>query len=316
MKYFYLFLCLFSCFIISAQEKFSKEISLITDNDLYISLIKDRYYTSGIFLNYKYLAKNNKENIAKRIIEWEIGHEMYTPHKPTVTNISQHDRPFAGYLYAGFGVNRIYKSNKILNTSLQVGVIGPNSYAKELQVFIHNFYEFREPQGWEHQIKNAFALNFQVEYKQFLFKNTSNHFDMTWLNEAKVGTVNTKFSTGFLSRIGFLPLQNLINSVAFDTSLNNENTPYFREAESFFYIKPTFNYTLYDATLQGSFLNTTSDVTKELVPFVFNVELGIRFTVNRFNFGYAYMYHTNKSEGLRYTNGTSYGQIIMNYLIR
>ncbi|MBT6081413.1 MAG: DUF2219 family protein, partial [Polaribacter sp.] len=66
---------------------------------------------------------------------------------------------------------------------------------------------------------------------------------------------------------------------------------------------------------QGSFLNKKSPVTKEIVPLVFNTEIGLRFTINRLNFGYAFIYNTNKSKELRYSNGHKYGRVTFNYLL-
>ncbi|WP_410477238.1 lipid A-modifier LpxR family protein [Polaribacter sp. Hel1_85] len=57
MKYFTLTLLIFVSTYTISQEKFSKEISLITDNDLYVSTVRDRYYSSGIFLAYRYLSE-------------------------------------------------------------------------------------------------------------------------------------------------------------------------------------------------------------------------------------------------------------------
>lgn len=316
MKYIIIIIALFTTSFIISQEKFSKEISLITDNDLYVSTIRDRYYTSGIFLSYRYLSKKKNESLEKRILEWKIGHEMYTPNKATVTSISEHDRPFAGYLFGSFGINRIYKNNKILNTSIQIGSIGPNAYAEEIQEFIHDIYNFKKSVGWKYQIKNAFALNFKTEYLKTVLTTEKNNFDIAWVNDLNVGTVYTNISSGFYSRIGLKPLQKLVNSIAFNTSLNDETTNFNREVESFFYIKPTLQYALYDATLQGSFLNKTSPVTKEIIPLVFDIELGFRFTANRFNFGYVFIYNTNKSRNLRFNYGHKYGSIIINYLLR
>ena len=316
MKYIVFILVLFVSSITISQEKFSQEISFITDKDLYVSTVRDRYYTSGIFLAYRYLSNNKNKSLEKRILEWKLGQEMYTPYKAVVTNISEHDRPFAGYLYGSFGINRIYKKSQILNTSIQIGVIGSNSYAEELQEFIHDIYGFKKAVGWEYQIKNAFALNFNTEYLKTVLKTKKNNFDITWTNNLNLGTVYTNISTGFNARIGFEPLQKLSNSIAFNTSLNNEQNNSFRELESFLYIKPMLRYALYDATLQGSFLNNTSLITKELVPLVFDVEIGLRFTANRFNFGYAFIYNTSKSKDLRYTYGHKYGRITINYLIR
>ncbi|WP_165733670.1 lipid A deacylase LpxR family protein [Polaribacter sp. 20A6] len=316
MKYFILSLVVFISSYTIAQEKFSKEISLITDNDLYVSTVRDRYYTSGIFLSYSYLSINKKESLDKRILEWKINQEMYTPFKATVQNASNHDRPFAGYLYGSFGIKRIYKNNQIFNTTAQIGVIGSNSYAEELQELIHNVYGFKEAIGWEYQIKNALALNFNAEYLKTIVNNQNQLFDITWTNNVNLGSVYTNISTGVYSRIGLKPLQKLANSIAFDTNLNNEQTNYFREVESFFYIKPMLSYAVYDATLQGSFLNKTSPITNDLKPIVFHLELGLKFTANRFNFGYSFHYNTSKSKDLRFTNGHRYGRIAINYLLK
>lgn len=316
MKYFILSLVLFISSFTISQEKFSKEISLITDNDLYVSTSRDRYYTSGVFLKYRYLSDKKNASIEKRILEWQIGQEMYTPFKATVDDFSKQDRPFAGYLYGGFGIKNIYKNDQILNTAVQIGVIGSGSYAEELQEFIHDIYGFKKAVGWEYQIKNAFALNFNAEYLKTVLKVKQNNLDVTWVNNLNLGTIYTNISTGFYSRIGFKPLQKLANSIAFNTNLNNKQTNYSREIESFFYVKPMLRYALYDATLQGSIFNDTSPITKRLMPLVFDIELGLKFTVNRLNLGYTFNYNTSKSKDLRYNYGHKYGSIIVSYLLR
>lgn len=315
MKYRALFIFYFICLSLFSQQKFSREISFVNDNDLYSSLNRDRYYTNGMFVTYRYLSTKKNDSLEKKIFEWQIGHKMYTAYKPVVKTVNLHDRPFASYLYTGFGVKKVYKNNKILNTFVQLGLIGPNAYGKELQDFIHNIYGFEEAIGWKYQIKNAFGLNFGLEYTSFLTKNQSNTFYISWVNTGNIGTVFTNINTGFNIRFGLQTLQRITNSIAFNTNLNNANTNFKREVESFFFIKPTLKYAFYDATIQGSFLNRNSDVTKEIVPVVFHIELGFNFTANRFNFGYSYNYNSNKSKGLRYANGHKYGKISIHYLL-
>ncbi len=299
-----------------SQEKYTKEISLKTDNDLFTSTYYDRYYTSGIFLSYRLLSKTPSKKYVKKIVEWQIGHQMYTPFTAIVPIVALHDRPFAAYLYINYGVQKVFKNNRILKTSLALGVIGSAAFGQELQDFIHTIYNFKKAVGWKYQIKNALALNFNANYTQFLTKDASNHFDVSWVNTAKIGTVFTDVSTGIYTRIGFKPLQKLANSIAFHTNLNDDKSNFKRVAESFLYIKPTVSFVLYDATIQGSFLNPTSPVTKEIVPFKFDLEIGYRFTANRFNFGYFYHFYTNKVKNLRFNKGNYYGQIMVNYLLR
>ncbi|MBT8245408.1 lipid A deacylase LpxR family protein [Winogradskyella sp.] len=307
-------LLLLSSFVLS-QEKYAKEFKIITENDLYVSTKRDRYYTNGIFLNYRFVTKNKSEKIAKMIVEWEIGHEMYTPNKSTVTNINQHDRPFAGYLYGSYGISRIYKKQRIFNTSFQLGVLGSKAYGEEIQDFIHSIYGFKDVTGWKYQITNAIGLNFTSSYAHFLGKSKTDLSDITWINSGRIGTIYTDVSSGFLLRFGFLPLTSMVNSISFGSHLNNSNSDFVREVESYFFIKPMFRYAFYDATLQGSLFNNSSQVTKELVPFVFDLAIGIHFTARRVNFGYTFNYNTSKSEGLRYTYGNKYGSIALSYLI-
>lgn len=316
MKFSTFFLLLFLTFSVISQEKFSKEISFITDNDLYVSAIRDRYYTSGIFINYRYVAASKKQHLEKRIFEWQLGQEMYTPYRAIVSSVDLHDRPFAGYLYGGFSVKKVYKNHRIFNTSVRLGLIGPNAYGQELQMFIHNIYGFEDAVGWKYQIKNALALNFGADYVKRVLITEEKNFDISWINQLNIGTVYTNTSTGFYTRIGLKPLQEMANSIAFNTNINNKDTRFVREVESFIYVKSTLEYALYNATIQGSFLNKTSTVTKELVPWIFNLEFGLHFTANRFNFGYAFLYNTRKSEGLRHDYGHKYGRISINYLLR
>lgn len=316
MKYFLFVFASFTYAFIQSQEKFSKEISISSDNDLYVTKKNDRYYSSGVFLSYRYLSKNKNTSLEKRILHWQIGHKIYTPYKSVVTSISKHDRPFAGYLYGNFDISRIYKNEQILNTAIQVGFIGTNSFAKELQSFIHDIYGFQQAVGWKYQIKNAFALNFGVESLKTILRTKKKYFDITWENNLNVGSVFTNIATGCYSRIGLRPLQNITNSIAFNTNLNNEQTNSFRETESFIYLKTMLRYAFYDATLQGSFLNKKSLITKELIPLVFEVELGIKFTFSRLNFGYVINYNTGRSKNLVYNSGHKYGRIAMSYLLR
>ncbi|RKF03183.1 hypothetical protein C8N26_2173 [Tenacibaculum lutimaris] len=301
---------LFSLTIFS-QRKYAKEFSFLNDNDLYTSTYYDRYYTNGVFLTYRYLSEKQFKNIEKKSYEIQLGHHMYTPHKAIVETVEEHDRPFAGYLYGSFGINYFFKKESILKTSVQIGSIGSSAFSEELQDFIHDIYGFKKASGWKYQIKDAFAFNLKTEYIRKLAKD--NIFDLNWRNTARIGTVYTDLSTGLYSRIGFKPLESIINSIAFNGNLNNQNTQFNNNSEVFLYINPMIRYAAYDATIEGSFLTDGSPVTFDIQPFVFTTELGIRFTSNRFNFGYAMNYHTRKLKSARVPKGNIYGTIQLNY---
>lgn len=305
-------LALIISYPIVSQKRYAKEFSFINDNDVYISYNQDRYYSNGIFFSYRYLS-NTEHKPEKKIYQYQLGHHIYTPFKATIIDVSEHDRPFAGYLYGSFGLENFYKNQDILKLSIQIGTIGSSAFGKELMKVAHGVLGYKEAVGWKHQIANAFALNMEVSYIKPLFITTDNNFDINWYNNAKVGTVFTDISTGLYTRIGFKPLQNLVNSIAFDGNLNNKTTKYNNEGEVFLYAKPVFTYVAYDATIEGSFLNENSPVTYNIKHFKFSGEVGIRFTSNRFNYGYAVHFHSKKLKSIRVPNTNFYGSLLLNY---
>ncbi len=306
---------LFFCFTLlsTAQNNYSKEISLISDNDLYTSLYRDGYYTNGLFLTFRTVKNNIIKNSPKKIYKFQVGHMMFTAAKATLPFASTNDRPFAGYFYGAFGINRFYNSNNMFTTDLEIGVLGPSAKGEELQDFMHRIYNYPKPLGWKYQIQNAFALNFNASYLRFFSNTSSNIFDISSYNSLKIGTVFTAIATGIYSRIGFKRLQPLSNSVAFNSNLNTSSKSY---RESFLFIKPMLNYTLYDATIQGSFLNKTSTVTFDVMPFHFSLELGYRYYRKRFLYGYTYIYHTQKLKSIRASKSNNYGSIYIGYYFK
>ena len=296
-----------------SQVKYRSVFSIANDNDLYISTTQDRYYTNGTFLSYSFASNTLAENLVKKIYSFELGQKLYSPFKANVRDISEHDRPFAGYLYAGAGFKKFYKNDSYFALSGEIGVIGPSAYGEESMNFVHSIYGFNDADGWKYQIKDAFALNFRAEYLQPLMKQ-NNFFDLNWKNSANIGTVFTDISTGLFSRIGTRKLQHIANSIAFNSNLNHKDSDFNNEIETFFYINPMVRLAIYDATIQGSFLTENNPVTYPLRPFVLTTEIGFWFTANRFNFKYMIVHHTKKLESTRVPNGNLYGGIQINYL--
>lgn len=300
--------------LIFSQERYTKEFSFINDNDLYISTRQDRYYTNGIFLTYRYLGKNSSIKTEKKILEIKLGQKIYTPFKGIVRSIKLHDRPFAGYLFGSFGANFFYKKNTILKLSTEIGTIGTYSFGEEMMKFMHDIYGFKDAVGWKYQISNTFVLNFRGAYIKKIITNESKKIDIHWHNKIRLGTAFTDLSTGFYGRLGLIKLQKLANSIAFNSNLNNKSSNYNTEKEVFFYINPTVSYIAYDATIQGNLFNNNSPVTFGIFPFRFATEFGIRFNINKFNFGYSVFYHTKKLKSIKVPKQNFYGSIQLNYL--
>ncbi|AUC14491.1 hypothetical protein BTO06_04740 [Tenacibaculum sp. SZ-18] len=295
------------------QIKYGSVFSITNDNDLYISITQDRYYTNGVFLNYSFTVDSVSNKLLKKIYSFELGQKLYSPFRANVGDISEHDRPFAGYLYVGAGFKKFYKNSSYFRLSGEIGVIGPSALGEQSMNFVHSIYGFDSADGWKYQMKDAFALNFGVDFVQPITKRL-NYFDLNWKNSANLGTVFTDISTGIFSRIGTRKLQSIANSVGFGSNLNNKKSIFNNEVESFFYFNPMLRFAIYDATIQGSFLTKNNAVTYKLRPLVLTTEFGFWFTANRFNFKYMIVHHTKKLESEKVPGGNLYGGIQINYL--
>jgi hypothetical protein len=82
-----------------------------------------------------------------------IGHEMYTPDEIELEELIFDDRPYVGYLYGGFFLQRS-DVHKLDHFELDLGVVGPYSGAEGLQRQVHRVTSSVDPSGWDNQIDN------------------------------------------------------------------------------------------------------------------------------------------------------------------
>src|ERR1035437_10038329 len=168
-----LFSLLFSVVNLFAQSH-STEIGAETDNDSYLMQGSDRYYTDGIFFYYRHALKIKSTDSAKlrnKVLGFEMGQKIFNPRTGSIyyngaDQPSLVDRPFAGYLYVGSTLKFLYKSESNLKISVRLGIVGPGSYAKQIQTFVHDNFGFYHPSGWEYQINNDYELNLSAEYNR------------------------------------------------------------------------------------------------------------------------------------------------------
>ncbi|KDN55122.1 lipid A deacylase LpxR family protein [Flavobacterium seoulense] len=310
-----LFICFFLLIsvVLRSQNK-SVEIGVVTENDLYTSSKNDQYYTNGLEIFYRYLSKKEKPNLLKKVNEIRAGQYMYSPRDIYKDEEEMFDRPFAGYLFGEFRTTNFYANQGILKKYFQAGYVGPNSFADQVQSTTHRMFNYTAFDEWDYQIKNALALQVYVMYaKPFLGGINSTRIDFQWQSEAKLGTIFTSFSAGFVTRIGFKKLVPLVDSNFYGASLNADGKS--PESEFYFYMAPYFNYQLYDATIQGSLFNDSSPVTFDIKPFRFNGEAGLRYRTKNLNLSYAFVYRGKEHKSERMT-GYFYGSIGVSYIFR
>ncbi len=108
---------------------------------------------------------------ARTRASYTLGQNMYTPEDISQERLIEDDRPYAGWLYAGFGlVAEDPKRNRIDNLELDIGVVGPWSQADSTQRQWHRWFGFEDPEGWDNQIENEPGIMLLFERQQRVAK--------------------------------------------------------------------------------------------------------------------------------------------------
>ncbi|WP_317165178.1 lipid A deacylase LpxR family protein [Flavobacterium sp. XN-5] len=307
-----IFLFMVATFVFGQSR--TREIGLITENDLYTSSKNDKYYTNGIELFYRFLLKNTDEKVRKKVIELKMGQYIYNPKFINKGAVAVIDRPFAGYLFGGVGKSLFFQNESVFKGGLVLGVVGNKSFAEETQRSFHKFFKYKPVFGWETQVANSVAVQTHFMFAKKLFvRKESNYVDFNFQSEADLGTVFTGFSAGFLSRIGFEKLVPIYDSNMYGASVSSESRKL--EPEFYFYIAPSIRYQVYDATIQGGLINDNSPVTFDLIPIRFNGEAGFKFRKDNLNLSYAFVYRSKELHN-KINTGYFYGSILVSYLLK
>ncbi|WP_316815909.1 lipid A deacylase LpxR family protein [Pedobacter nyackensis] len=294
------------------SQTYKNEFGFRSDNDSYLAQGSDRYYTNGLFIHFRRAVNQQslKEGIEKKTYEITAGQEIYNPYSGSAPDPARHDRPFAGYLYAGGALNWFYTNESILKTSVELGTTGPNSLAEDGQELLHNTVGFYTLEGWDYQIRNAVTVNISAQYTRLLTRSANNSTDFSFEGYANAGTTFNGAGAGILFRAG--GINQLFNSAYTDAVIgNNPKTKALVKREVFFYAKPQLNFVAYDATIQGSLFNNNDPVTFGVKPIVFAQQIGFNYSSQRFTFDFGMIFKTKEVKSA--AKAHQYGSISMFY---
>jgi len=212
---------------LAAEEpKLPWTVNIYFENDLFTGT--DRNYTNGVkvtlispdLVNFvesgklpewslEYILRlpfiNDPDPALKRKVEFSLGQNMYTPADISRSDLIADDRPYAGWTYLAAAFHT--RSREWMDTiELQLGLVGPSSYAEETQKAVHDLRDLQQPNGWEHQLKNEPGLAVIYERKwqldPFFSRGTFAIDAITHLGCA-LGNVATYANTGFETRLGW-----------------------------------------------------------------------------------------------------------------
>jgi hypothetical protein len=146
---------------------------------------------------------------SQRRIAWFLGQSIFTPKDLRIKPPDPHDRPYAGWLYIGPSLLQ-ETGNQLENLELELGVVGPGAFGRQVQNDWHQFMGVHQAEGWSNQIQNepGGVLSYERLWRvpvPFLSWNNGgvqNGIDIVPQGGGTVGNVFDYAEAGAMLRIG------------------------------------------------------------------------------------------------------------------
>jgi lipid A 3-O-deacylase len=292
------------------QKTYKNELGFKSENDSFLATSQDRYYTNGLFINFRGALKSDTLNFRKKIFSVSVGQELYNAQTGAVPNSSYVDRPFAAYLFGGVSMQYFDKKENNTKLSIEVGTIGPNALGKQTQELIHSTFGFYNPNGWQFQVNNEIGLNFNLQSHVFLYRSKNKKIDLSIPLEARIGNTYSGLKYGVLFRTG--KLNPFYHSVATQSNITTSQESGLNKKEFYFFLKPAVDLVLYNATIKGGlFLKDKGLVTFQSKPVVFSQQLGLAFANQRWTFDFSVIFKSKELKQMEKSN--QYGSLDIYY---
>ena len=293
-----------------AQSRKTKNFgtfSLYFENDIFAGT--DRRFTEGFKLgwiskdlkNYrknpwlKWLPFVNKPGF-QHSISISLAQNIWTPNDIERSDLIEEDSPYAGYLYLAVGIYSI-SSRRMDTLEINLGIIGPHSYAEQLQKLIHSFYNGKRPSGWDNQLKDELALGVIYERKWKLLQvqsNSSFGFEFIPHLGGGLGNVYTYANTGMQIRLGWNLPRDFGTALIRPGGDYNLALRYSGQSGVHVFFAVDGKAVLRNIFLDGNSFRDSHRVDKK--SFTADILLGVGMRFGRFNISYAYVLWTKRYE--------------------
>ncbi|MDB6111131.1 MAG: hypothetical protein JWR69_2881 [Pedosphaera sp.] len=284
--------------------------AFIEENDLVVKT--DRHYTQGLKLSYLQ-ADNDLPQWASCLASslptlgftngankfgYEVGQNIYTPGDLQARQLLPHDRPYAGWLYAGLILQRRGLTGPVAvleHFQIDLGVVGPWSLAKESQTWVHELRGFALPQGWSNQLHNEPGLALKYERSWRVATPWKGTWGADFIPRAgtSLGNVDTSFRAAGTLRLGWhLPDDFGVQTV--DSLTTPQGGLSYSDKAGFWgvYLFGGFEgkAVLYSTFLDGNLGQSSPSVVR--VPWVGELHAGFAVILQRIQVGFSYVYQT------------------------
>jgi len=283
----------------------SREIGFQNDNDVYLMIRQDQYYTNGLNFYYKKAVDSIKLSDRLQNKTWTInlGQKLYNASDGAVYSSRQVDRPITGYTYIGGKISWFTKKEEVISLGTEVAIIGPRALGKNIQEGFHRTFRFYEINGWEYQLNNSLGIDAQASYSRLLLRNRSKKLDAIIKGDVVLGLNNTRVSASTSFRWG--RINRLFESVLLGSRIQSKS----RQSDKEFYLfyRPQIDWVLYNSTIQGGLLIADKGpVVFDIKPIVFSQIVGFQFATHSIGLNFSYTFNTNdvRSDASSHQYGT------------
>jgi len=257
-------------------------------------------------------ARDNPKDELRARASFSLGQNIYTPEDTTTTQLITDDRPYAGWLYMGFGLVANQGTKRYDKLELEIGVVGPYSFAEDVQTFWHSMLGLQVPQGWNNQLNNEPGVVLYYEQTRRLEKQNIGwglDVDVLPFFGGALGNIFTYAEAGITLRLGS-GLEDDFGPPRIRPSL--PGSAYFHPEKGFnWYVFAGLEgrAVLYNVFLDGNTFTDSHSVDKE--PFVGDVQAGLVVQWNRFRITYTQIFRTKEFEGQ--DSGDIFGSLSFSY---
>ena len=254
------------------STKFSeREFKLVIDNDVFTSLIRDQYYSSGLFGYYRQVAERMKSGTKK---VWSLGlsQRIYTPMLLSWDQTRKFDHPYAGAVSAHFDQQRYSEARSYFKLGLELGILGPASGTSKIHESWHSFLGLVEPEGWQYQIGNMPIINAYGSFAKSMI--AKRNFDLIPETHFSVGTLFTNFRQELNFKFGNIrPLDESVqfNGVIGSKGIGNSK----RLKEVYLVYAPGIESNIYNSVIEGRLIGDEDIHTENAASWIIQHKTGI-----------------------------------------
>ncbi len=306
----------------SEQAESFDTFALYLENDYFAGT--DQGYTGGLKMTWSTPFKSNRTDYhlpewtypmfsrfpflmdpdKKSAVSFSIGQIVYTPEDIQTQELIRDDRPYAGINYFAVGIHSKTGHQKY-SLELDLGIIGPHSYAEDFQKWGHKVTGSDSANGWDNQLEDEFLIELICETRWRVAHGDLNHnlnYDIIPHLGGRVGNMAVYANTGAELRLGWnLPMNFGTCPIRAGCETNSAFNSIDMEGVDLsgssrfgihFFMSVDGRVVLHDISLDGNTFRDSHSVDKETL--VADIMAGIAYAKGNFKFTYSYIYRTKQ----------------------